>query len=104
MIGHSLGVEDPVEVVAFVLHDPGVKAFDLPLDRLAGGSGPAIADPQMPRHDATQPGNREAPLPTKCPLPPEHLDHRIDEHCQILSDVPRQLGDALVGNTEDYNP
>ena len=32
MVGHPLRVEDAVEVVAFVLHDAGVKALDLALD------------------------------------------------------------------------
>src|SRR5258705_11039338 len=34
MVRHPLRVEDPVEVVAFVLDDPGVKPFHLALDDL----------------------------------------------------------------------
>ena len=49
VIGHPLRVEDPVEVVAFVLDDPGVETLDLALDNLSLGARPAIADAQMAR-------------------------------------------------------
>src|SRR5262249_31425581 len=84
MIGHALRVEDAIEVVAFVLHDAGVKAFDITLDDLAVETGPAIAHPQMARHDPAQPGNRQAALPAKRPLRPKELDDRVDQHRQIL--------------------
>ena len=34
VVGHPLRIEDAVEVVAFVLDDPGVEALRLALDRL----------------------------------------------------------------------
>src|SRR5260370_22598921 len=46
MIRHPLRVEDPVEVVAFVLDDAGVKPFDLALDDLSVEAGAAITHPQ----------------------------------------------------------
>src|ERR1700730_13872224 len=101
MIGHPLRVENPVEVVALVLDDPGVKALDLAVDRLAVEAERAIADAQVPRHDAAQAGDREAALPTECPLLPEELDHRVDQHREILGAVARHLGDPLLGNSED---
>src|SRR6266404_1827086 len=78
MVRHPLRVEDPVEVVAFVLDDPGVKPFDLALDDLSVEAGAAIAHPQMPRHDPPQAGNREAALPAEGPFMAERLYHWID--------------------------
>src|SRR6266850_2948847 len=80
MIGHPLRVENPVEVIALVLHDPGVKALDLAVDDVALQVHPPIADAQVPGHDAAQPGDREAALPTECALLPEELDHGVDQH------------------------
>src|ERR1700738_1829774 len=70
IVRHPLRVEDPVEGVAFVLDDPGVKPFDLALDDLSVEAGAAIAYPQMPRHDPPQAGNREAAPPREAPLMP----------------------------------
>src|SRR5690349_2673915 len=42
VIGHPLRIEDAVEMIAFVLNDPGVKAFDIVLDHLAVEPGPAV--------------------------------------------------------------
>ena len=58
----------------------------------------------MPRHDAAQPGDREAALPTECPLLPEELVHRVDQHREILGAVARHLGDPFLGNPEDDDP
>src|SRR5437868_745616 len=49
MIGHPLRVENPFEVIALVLDDPGVKALDLAVDGLAVEAERAIADAQVPR-------------------------------------------------------
>jgi hypothetical protein len=57
VIGHPLRVENAVEVVAFMLHDAGVKACHIALDHLAIEPSPAIANPEMPRDDAAQPGD-----------------------------------------------
>src|SRR5215475_11572722 len=68
VVGHPLRIEDPVEMIAFVLNNPGMKALDLALDHLAVEARPAVAHPQMPRHDPAQPGNRETAFPSECAL------------------------------------
>src|SRR5438552_18277508 len=49
VIGHPLRVEDPVDVIALVLDDPGVKPLDLAGNDLAVEADPAITEPPMPR-------------------------------------------------------
>jgi len=44
VIGHPLRVKDPVEVIAFVLDDPGMEALDRALDELPLGTRSAIAN------------------------------------------------------------
>ena len=78
MIRHSLRVEDAVEVIILVLHDPSVKALYFALDDLAVETGSPVADAQVPRHDAAQPRNREAALPAERAVAPEKLDHWVD--------------------------
>src|SRR5215469_15155343 len=80
MIGDPLRVEDAIEVIAFVLDDPRVEALDLALDDFAVEPRAAIADPQVSRYDAAQPGDRQAALPSERPLAPERFDHRVDQH------------------------
>src|SRR5262249_3647170 len=104
MIGHPLRVEDPVEMIALVLDDPGVKALDLAVDDVPLQVDPPIPDAQVPRHDAAQPGDRETALPTECPLLLEELDHRVDQHGEILGAVTRHPSDPLLGNPKDDDP
>jgi len=35
---------------------------------------------------------------------PEELDHRVDQHREILGAVARHLGDPLLGNPKDNDP
>jgi hypothetical protein len=44
VIGHPLRVKDPVEVIAFVLDDPGMEAPDRALDDIPLGTRSAIAN------------------------------------------------------------
>jgi hypothetical protein len=44
VIGHPLRVKDPVEVIAFVLDDPGMEAPDRTLDDIPLGTRSAIAN------------------------------------------------------------
>src|SRR5262250_2626056 len=46
-VGHAHGIEDPIEVIAFVLYHPGMKAACLALDGAALERETAIADPRM---------------------------------------------------------
>ena len=104
VVGHPLRIKDAVEMVAFVLDDPGVEALDLALDHFAVEPRSAIADPQMARHDPAQPGNREAALPAERPLAPDRLDHRVDQHRQILRDIAGHVAEALLRHLKDDDP
>src|SRR3546814_1611266 len=55
-VGHALRVEQPVEVVAFVLHDAGVEARRLALQRRPLQGEAAVADAGEARHLADQIG------------------------------------------------
>jgi hypothetical protein len=104
MIGHSLRVENPVEVITFVLDNSGVKSLDLTLDYLTAETGSAIADPQVPRHDASQTRHRETALPAERPLGPDGLDHRVDQHSQILRDIAGHSAETLRWNAKYDDP
>src|SRR5438105_381217 len=95
MIGHALRVEDAVEMIAFMLHDPGMKTRRLALDHRAVEPERAIADPQMARHDAAQPGNRQAALPPEGALVTDRLDDRVDQRGQTLFAVTGQVRQPL---------
>ena len=58
VIGHPLRVENPVEVITFVLDDTGMEALDRALDNKPLRARPAIVDTQVPGHDAAQSGDR----------------------------------------------
>src|SRR5206468_14461 len=73
VVGHALRIEDAVEVVAFMLHDPGMKPRRLALEHGAVEAVPAIADVEIARNDAAQPGNRQAPFPAERALGPDRL-------------------------------
>src|SRR5262249_9798734 len=62
-IGHALGIEEAVKVVALVLHHAGVKAAGLALDVFALQPESVIADAGPARHRAGEPRDREAGLP-----------------------------------------
>jgi hypothetical protein len=72
-------VEDAVQVVALVLHHARVKAADLAADRVAERIEAVVAEARIPRHDAAQPGNRQAPFPILLDLVGQRREHRIDE-------------------------
>ena len=58
VIGHALRVENTIEMVAFMLHDPRMKPGHLALDRVAVEVEAAIAHAQMARHDPAQSRDR----------------------------------------------
>jgi hypothetical protein len=78
-IGHALGIEDAIEMVAFVLHHAGMETLGLTDDRLAVQSQPGIADTGKARHDTAHPRHRKAALPTERGFFRQRLDHRIEE-------------------------
>ena len=71
MIGHPLRVEDPVEMIALVLHDPGVKALDLAGDdvpRRGPSRDSGSADAAARRRAARGPrGSPPSRMPALCP-------------------------------------
>src|SRR5580693_7107313 len=91
-------------MVAFVLDDAGVEPLDLTLDYHAVEAGSAISDAQVTRHDAAQPGNRQAALPAQCALPSDGLDHRVDQHRQILRDVIRHVAETIAQYLKYHDP
>src|SRR5216684_149413 len=80
VVGHALRIEDAVEVVAFMLHDPGMKPRCLALEHGAVEAVPAIADVEIARDDAAQPGNGKAPFPAERALGPDRLNDRVEQH------------------------
>src|SRR5262245_18547539 len=64
-IGHALGIEDAVEVIALMLHHAGVKAAGLALDAFALQPESVIADAGPARHRASEAGDGEAGLPAE---------------------------------------
>src|SRR6185503_16881974 len=78
----SLRIEDAVEVIALVLDDARVKAFDGTVDRSALLVEAAIAQSDIPRHETAHAGDAQAALPSLLTLGVEELDLRIDEHGQ----------------------
>src|SRR5262245_19612252 len=62
-IGHAHGIEDAVEMIAFMLDHPGVEARGLAVDGLPRRGHAPIADRGMAGDPAGQAGDREAPLP-----------------------------------------
>src|SRR6266568_3095489 len=96
MVGHALRIENAVEVVAFMLYDPGMKPGRLALENRAVEAVPAIADVEIARNDAAQPGNRQAPFPAERALDPDRLDDRVDQHRQILLGIAGQVSQPLA--------
>ena len=62
-VGHTLWIEDAVQVIVLVLHDTRVKALGYALDQIAVRVIAPIADMPGPFDEATQARNRETPFP-----------------------------------------
>src|SRR6478736_2677316 len=104
VIGHALRVENTVEMVAFMLHDPRMKPGHLALDRVAVEVEPAIAHPQMARHDPAQSRDGQATLPAISPLIADWLDNGIDQRGQLLPAVVRKIGNPVAVDPEHNDP
>src|SRR2546422_4477939 len=61
-------VEDAVEVVAFVLHHPGVKTLHLAFKKVSFFVKPLVAPRAPARHPAAHPRHREATFPAFLPF------------------------------------
>src|SRR2546422_8287007 len=73
-------VEDAVEVVAFVLHHPGVKTLHLAFKEVSFLVKPLVAQRAPARHPAAHPRHREATFPAFLHFGRELLEHRVDQH------------------------
>src|SRR2546430_1058551 len=73
-------VEDAVEVVAFVLHHPGVKTLHLAFEKVSYFVKPLVAQRAPARHPAAHPRHREATFPGFLHFGRELLEHRVDQH------------------------
>src|SRR5271167_3179088 len=104
MVRHALRINNAVEMVAFVLDDASVEPLDLALDHFAVEAGAAVADMQVSRHDAAQSRNRQAALPAERALPSDRLDHRVDQHRQILRDIARHVAETIAGDLKYHDP
>src|SRR5436309_5672140 len=90
VIGHALRVENAIEMVAFMLHDPRMKPGHLALDTVAVRIEPAIAHAQMARHNPAQSRDRQATLPAISPLITDRFDDRVNQCGQLLPAVVRK--------------
>ena len=77
-IAHALGVEDAVQMIAFVLHHPRVEILRLALEAAATGVEATIAYTSIAGHETPQPGDAEARFPAIHHLVIERLDFGVD--------------------------
>jgi small subunit ribosomal protein S21 len=108
-IRHALWVENAVEMIAFVLHDAGVKALGAARDDAAFRVETPIADMEWPLDITPQAGHGEAPLPAALHRRLHDLDLGIDQDGQgsrvVEAFVAREVGvRALVRRLEDHDP
>src|SRR4051794_20064371 len=90
-------------MIAFVLHDPGMKSAGFPLDRLARRGHAAISDMRMARDPAGEPRYGKARFPIFVLLIVQRRDLRVDQNCRW------HLGRVLAGRAfawqeEDDHP
>ena len=62
-VAHPHRIEHAIEVVDFVLHDPGVEALDRPVDGLPVDIATPVAQTAIAGHEPAQSRHREAALP-----------------------------------------
>jgi hypothetical protein len=79
-IADALWVQDTVEMVAFVLDNPGVEAFRLPIDRIAVGIKAPIADASNPGDQSAHTRDAQATLPAVFFVRGERGDFRVHKH------------------------
>ena len=79
-IAHALRVEYAVEMIALVLHQPGVKIFRFTFEAATLGIVATIAYSTVARHDAAQAGNAQATLPTIYDFVVRKIELGIDEN------------------------
>ena len=105
---HPVEKDDAVEVVEFVLHDPGVKAVCRQRHRIAFDISGANLDAAVAGYDPSETGNRETALPPVFNRFTDRLNlwvgqklrgdfrmvvaawHPIDEQAQVLGNLRRR--------------
>src|SRR3954468_13338880 len=83
---HAIDVDRPVEVIDFVLQDPGGPARDAPAVVLAFLGEPGHLDLAEPRYLRGVPRHAQASLPERDLLRAEVTQHGIDDHAQRKCD------------------
>src|SRR5579872_4120470 len=78
-IGHAHGVENAVQMVAFMLHQTGVEIFCFPFDHEPFGGDSAIENAGIAGDLAGEAGHRKTGFPAVRHLLAQGLDHGIDE-------------------------
>ena len=73
-VGDPHRVENAIQMIVFVLDDPGVKARGLTLDHGPVAIHAAVADPPGARHDGAQLRDRQATFPARNDLLANRLD------------------------------
>ena len=81
-IGHPLRIEDAVQMIALVLHDPGMKALGDALDGSPFQTQAAISDMRRAFDPASQARDRKTSLPAALKRRLHDLDDGIDKNGQ----------------------
>src|SRR3546814_14719611 len=82
-VGHALRIQHPVQMVAFMLHHPGMKIASLALDPRAVEAEAGIAYAGRAGHQTGETGNRQAGLPAGGGAVSQNLDYRRSEERRV---------------------
>lgn len=102
-VAESIGEQHPIQVVALVLHHPGMKALHATIHELAIAIEAPVAQPLPARHAAPQPRHTQATLPAHFALGAQGGELGID---QQGAGQGWRIGIAGVGPTaaEQHHP
>ncbi len=81
-VGHAHGIENPVEMVAFMLHHPGVEAVNGAFDQRTVGTDGVIPHTARARHSPAQAGYGETSFPIYRDIAAQRFDDGVDQHGQ----------------------
>jgi hypothetical protein len=79
-VTNAARVQDPVEMVHFVLHDPGMKVLNGPINGHPAGIEAGVAQMPITRHEPAHAGHRQASFPAFILLLPERRQGGVDQH------------------------
>ena len=75
-----LRIQNAIEVIHLVLHDPRVEALDSAIDRRPVLIKSSIVQPAVTRHQTPHAGHRQASFPSLVHLLPQWRELRVDQH------------------------